>query len=169
MFTFCLRGLSHCSIDDLALFSHRLQWSSDAGDKPLTQRFLLAQRWAEGKGYGHSDQRAATMLWQICSDRGGLPLSLQTQTSTANKSCANFTVSSQLVSPNGYDLFAMALETQELPSKNQFSPSVSIQHLLRLRWKRSNVGNTVFATTMLLANCCEHFLPNVESLPAVAQ
>ena len=36
----------------------------------------------------------------------------------------NFTESSQLVTPNGHDLFAMALETQDLPSQNQFGPNV---------------------------------------------
>lgn len=96
MFNFCLRGLSHCPMDDLVLFSHRLRWSSGAGDKPLTVNswlkvdatfadaallaaggnaiLQLAQRWAEGKGYGHSDQQAAALLWQVCSDRGDLPL-----------------------------------------------------------------------------------------------
>lgn len=96
MFNFCLRGLSHCPMDDLVLFSHRLRWSSGAGDKPLTVHswlkvdatfadaallaaggnaiLQLAQRWAEGKGYGHSDQQAAALLWQVCSDRGDLPL-----------------------------------------------------------------------------------------------
>ena len=39
-------------------------------------------------------------------------------------------MSSQLVTSNGHDLFAMALETQELPSKNQFSPNFTVSSQL---------------------------------------
>ena len=52
-------------------------------------------------------------------------MALETQDlPSQNQFSPNFTVSSQLVTPNGHDLFAMALETQDLPGQNQFSPNV---------------------------------------------
>ena len=68
-------------------------------------------------------------LWRIarriCPIYAAISLhSSQQATSVPNTSCANFKVSSQLVTANGHDLFAMALQTPDLPGQNQLSPKV---------------------------------------------
>ena len=75
----------------------------------------------------------------------------------------NFTVSSQLVTPNGHDLFAIApLALKLVFHAHQQSGWISSTQSIRQHSASAAISLDEHC-------CCEHFLPNVESLPAVAQ